>query len=90
LEGGLPINILYSQRNFAPEPSGVITTVTHPNAAIVTDGTGLFWTDVYLDEPGEWRVCWEGRNTNRAAEEVSIIAEKGEFYTLSGAEKPDS
>jgi uncharacterized protein YfaS (alpha-2-macroglobulin family) len=71
-------------------PSGVITTVTHPNVAIVTDGTGLFRTDILLAEPREYRVRWEGKNTNRAAEEVSIIAEISQFYSLAGAEKLDS
>jgi hypothetical protein len=50
----------------------------------------LFRTGILLTETREWRVRWEGKSTNRAAEEVSIIAEISQFYTLTGAEKPDS
>jgi hypothetical protein len=70
-------------------PSLVITTYTHPTAEIVKDAVGKYRTDVFLDEPGEWVVRWEGRTTNRAAEEVPIHARASKFYERSGDEKPD-
>lgn len=72
-------------------PGQAITTYVFPaDPEIVKDSTGKYRIDVYLDEPGEWRVRWEGRNTNRTADEVSIHAVKSAFYDRSGAELPDS
>jgi hypothetical protein len=70
-------------------PAGTITTYTHPTSEIVKDAVGKYRIDVLLDKPREWRVRWEGRTTNRAAEEVSIVVNESAFYELSGAEKPD-
>lgn len=70
-------------------PQLTITSFTHPTAEIVRDAVGKYRIDVPLDKPGEYRVRWEGRTSNRAAEEVSIQVDISEFYTLAGAEKPD-
>jgi hypothetical protein len=70
-------------------PSLHITTLTHPTGAIVKDAVGKYRTDVLLAEPGEYRVRWEGKTTNRAAEEVSIHAVASKFYDRAGVELPD-
>lgn len=70
-------------------PAGVITTFTHPTSEIIKDAVGKYRIDVLLDRQGEWRVRWEGRTTNRAAEEVALLVDISEFYTQPGVEKPD-
>jgi hypothetical protein len=70
-------------------PALVISTFTHPTAEIVKDAVGKYRTDILLDKPGKWIVRWEGKTTNRAAEETTIVARESVFYDISGAEKPN-
>lgn len=70
-------------------PAGTITTYTHPTAEIIKDAVGKYRIDVFLTQPHEWRVRWEGRTTNRASEETSIVVRESAFYELSGSEKQD-
>ena len=50
-------------------PSGVTTTYTYAvDAAVVRTGTGVYYVDISLTEPGEWRVRFEATGTGQAAE----------------------
>jgi hypothetical protein len=66
------------------DPQGTVSTFTHPTAEIIRDATGRYRTDVFLSKVGPWLIRWEGRVTNRAAEETTIVAHESEFYDLSG------
>src|SRR5262245_52022349 len=70
-------------------PARVISTYTHPTAEIVKDAVGKYRIDVLLDRPGPWIVRWEGKNTNRATEETTVVARESVFYDVSGVEKPN-
>jgi hypothetical protein len=73
------------------DPQGNITTYTYNvDPEIVRASAGIYRIEVLLDKTGDWFVRFEGKNSNRAAEEQKVTVSDTRFYKLSGAEIPDT
>jgi hypothetical protein len=60
------------------DPSGNIDEYTY-SASVSRDDVGIYWKNVAVDEPGDWRGWWESTGTGQGAEQTQFVVEPTPF-----------